>query len=89
MAECGHDVVILLDSIMTCKGIQYSCPASGKTLSGGIDANALQTQKIFGSARNIENGGSRTIIATAVETGSKMDEVIFEEFKGTEYGNAA
>ncbi len=86
MVECGHDVVILLDSITRlARAYNTVAPASGKILSGGIDANALHKPKrFFGSARNIENGGSLTIIATAlVETGSKMDEVIFEEFKGT------
>ena len=86
MVECGHDVVILLDSI-TRLATAYNTvsPASGKVLSGGVDANALHKPKrFFGAARNIENGGSLTIIATALtETGSKMDEVIFEEFKGT------
>ena len=84
MVECGHDVVILLDSITR---LAYNTvqPASGKVLSGGVDANALQKPKrFFGAARNIENGGSLTILATALtETGSKMDDVIFEEFKGT------
>ena len=86
LVECGHDVVILLDSITRlARAYNTVAPASGKILSGGIDANALHKPKrFFGSARNIENGGSLTIIATAlVETGSKMDEVIFEEFKGT------
>ena len=86
MVECGHDVVILLDSITRlARAYNTVSPASGKVLSGGIDANALHKPKrFFGAARNIENGGSLTIIATAlVETGSKMDEVIFEEFKGT------
>ena len=86
MVECGHDVVILLDSITRlARAYNTVAPASGKILSGGIDANALHKPKrFFGSARNIENGGSLTIIATAlVDTGSKMDEVIFEEFKGT------
>ena len=86
MVECGHDVVILLDSITRLARAYNTCaPASGKILSGGVDANALQRPKrFFGAARNIENGGSLTIIATALtETGSKMDEVIFEEFKGT------
>jgi len=86
MVECGYDVVILLDSITRlARAYNTVAPASGKILSGGIDANALHKPKrFFGSARNIENGGSLTIIATAlVETGSKMDEVIFEEFKGT------
>ena len=86
MVECGHDVVILLDSITRLARAYNTCaPASGKILSGGVDANALQKPKrFFGAARNIENGGSLTIIATALtETSSKMDEVIFEEFKGT------
>ncbi len=86
MVECGHDVVILLDSITRlARAYNTVSPASGKILSGGIDANALHKPKrFFGAARNIENGGSLTIIATAlIETGSKMDEVIFEEFKGT------
>ena len=86
MVECGHDVVILLDSITRlARAYNTVSPASGKVLSGGIDANALHKPKrFFGAARNIENGGSLTIIATAlVDTGSKMDEVIFEEFKGT------
>ncbi|MDO5569860.1 MAG: transcription termination factor Rho [Bacteroidales bacterium] len=86
MTECGHDVVILLDSITRlARAFNTVSPASGKVLSGGVDANALQKPKrFFGAARNIENGGSLTIIATAlIETGSKMDEVIFEEFKGT------
>ena len=86
LVECGHDVVILLDSITRLARAYNTCaPASGKILSGGVDANALQRPKrFFGAARNIENGGSLTIIATALtETGSKMDEVIFEEFKGT------
>ncbi len=86
MVECGHDVVILLDSITRlARAYNTNAPASGKILSGGVDANALQRPKrFFGAARNIENGGSLTIIATAlIETGSKMDEVIFEEFKGT------
>jgi transcription termination factor Rho len=86
MVECGHDVVILLDSITRlARAYNTISPASGKILSGGVDANALQRPKrFFGAARNIENGGSLTIIATAlIETGSKMDEVIFEEFKGT------
>jgi transcription termination factor Rho len=86
MVEYGQDVVILLDSI-TRLGRAYNteAPHSGKILSGGIDANALQKPKrFFGAARNIEDGGSLTIIATAlVDTGSRMDEVIFEEFKGT------
>ena len=86
LTECGHDVVILLDSITRlARAYNTVQPASGKILSGGVDANALQKPKrFFGAARNIENGGSLTIIATALtETGSKMDEVIFEEFKGT------
>ena len=86
LVECGHDVVILLDSITRlARAYNTVSPASGKILSGGVDANALQKPKrFFGAARNIENGGSLTIIATALtETGSKMDEVIFEEFKGT------
>jgi transcription termination factor Rho len=86
MVECGHDVVILLDSITRlARAYNTVAPASGKVLSGGVDANALHKPKrFFGAARNIENGGSLTIIATALtETGSKMDEVIFEEFKGT------
>ena len=86
LVECGHDVVILFDSItrLHVLTIQYS-PLHGKILSGGVDANALHKPKrFFGAARNIENGGSLSIIATALtETGSKMDEVIFEEFKGT------
>lgn len=86
MVECGHDVVILLDSITRlARAYNTVQPASGKVLSGGVDANALHKPKrFFGAARNIENGGSLTIIATALtETGSKMDDVIFEEFKGT------
>ena len=86
MVECGHDVVILLDSITRlARAFNTVQPASGKVLSGGVDANALHRPKrFFGAARNIENGGSLTILATALtETGSKMDEVIFEEFKGT------
>ncbi|MCW1734482.1 transcription termination factor Rho [Anaerorudis cellulosivorans] len=86
MVECGHDVVILLDSITRlARAYNTVQPASGKVLSGGVDANALHKPKrFFGAARNIENGGSLTIIATAlIETGSKMDDVIFEEFKGT------
>jgi transcription termination factor Rho len=86
MVECGHDVVILLDSITRlARAYNTVQPASGKVLSGGVDANALHKPKrFFGAARNIENGGSLSIIATALtETGSKMDEVIFEEFKGT------
>ena len=89
MVECGHDVVIFLDSITRlARAYNTVAPASGKVLTGGVDANALQKPKrFFGAARNIENGGSLTIIATALtDTGSKMDEVIFEEFKGT--GNA-
>jgi len=86
MVECGHDVVILLDSITRlARAYNTVSPASGKVLSGGVEANALQKPKrFFGAARKIENGGSLTIISTALtETGSKMDEVIFEEFKGT------
>jgi transcription termination factor Rho len=86
MVECGHDVVILLDSITRlARAFNTVQPASGKVLSGGVDANALHKPKrFFGAARNIENGGSLTILATAlIDTGSKMDEVIFEEFKGT------
>ena len=86
MVECGHDVVIFLDSITRlARAFNTTAPASGKILTGGVDANALQKPKrFFGAARNIENGGSLTIIATAlIDTGSKMDEVIFEEFKGT------
>ena len=86
MVECGHDVVILLDSITRlARAYNTVSPASGKVLSGGVEANALQKPKrFFGAARNIEHGGSLTILATALtETGSKMDEVIFEEFKGT------
>lgn len=86
MTECGHDVVILLDSITRlARAYNTVAPASGKILTGGVDAHALHKPKrFFGAARNIENGGSLTIIATALtETGSKMDEVIFEEFKGT------
>jgi transcription termination factor Rho len=86
LVECGHDVVILLDSITRlARAFNTVAPASGKVLSGGVDANALQKPKrFFGAARNIENGGSLTILATALtETGSKMDDVIFEEFKGT------
>ncbi|MFP3037311.1 MAG: transcription termination factor Rho [Candidatus Karelsulcia muelleri] len=86
MVECGHDVVILLDSITRlARAYNTVVPTSGKILSGGIDSNALQKPKrFFGAARNIEDGGSLSIIATAIiETGSKMDEVIFEEFKGT------
>ena len=86
MVECGHDVVILLDSLTRlARAHNTVIPSSGKILSGGVDANALHKPKrFFGAARNVENGGSLTIIATAlIETGSKMDEVIFEEFKGT------
>ena len=86
LVECGHDVVIFLDSITRlARAYNTVSPASGKVLSGGVDANALHKPKrFFGAARNIENGGSLTIIATAlIDTGSKMDEVIFEEFKGT------
>ena len=86
MVECGHDVVIFLDSITRlARAYNTVSPASGKVLTGGVDANALQKPKrFFGAARNIENGGSLTIVATAlIDTGSKMDEVIFEEFKGT------
>jgi transcription termination factor Rho len=86
MVECGHDVVIFLDSITRlARAYNTVSPASGKVLSGGVDANALHKPKrFFGAARNIEGGGSLTIIATAlIDTGSKMDEVIFEEFKGT------
>ncbi|MFT6187886.1 MAG: transcription termination factor Rho, partial [Cryomorphaceae bacterium] len=86
MVECGHDVCILLDSITRlARAYNTVSPASGKVLSGGVDANALQKPKrFFGAARNIENGGSLSILATALtDTGSKMDEVIFEEFKGT------
>ena len=86
LVECGHDVVILLDSITRlARAYNTVSPASGKVLSGGVDANALHKPKrFFGAARNIENGGSLTILATALtDTGSKMDEVIFEEFKGT------
>lgn len=86
MTECGHDVIILLDSITRlARAYNTVSPASGKVLSGGVDANALHKPKrFFGAARNIENGGSLTILATAlIDTGSKMDEVIFEEFKGT------
>ena len=86
MVECGHDVVIFLDSITRlARAYNTTAPASGKVLTGGVDANALQKPKrFFGAARNIEGGGSLTIIATAlIDTGSKMDEVIFEEFKGT------
>ena len=86
MVECGHDVVILLDSITRlARAYNTVSPASGKVLSGGVDANALHKPKrFFGAARNIEDGGSLTILATALtETGSKMDDVIFQEFKGT------
>ena len=86
MVECGHDVCILLDSITRlARAFNSIAPASGKVLSGGVEANALQKPKrFFGAARNIENGGSLTIISTAlIDTGSRMDEVIFEEFKGT------
>ena len=86
LVECGHDVVILLDSITRlARAYNTVQPASGKILSGGVDANALQKPKrFFGAARKIEKGGSLTILATAlIETGSRMDEVIFEEFKGT------
>jgi transcription termination factor rho len=86
LVESGHDVVILLDSITRlARAYNTAQPASGKVLTGGVDANALHKPKrFFGAARNIENGGSLTIIATALtETGSKMDDVIFEEFKGT------
>ena len=86
MVEYGYDVVIFLDSITRlARAWNAECPNSGKILSGGVDANALQRPKrFFGSARKVEEGGSLTIIATAlVETGSRMDEVIFEEFKGT------
>jgi transcription termination factor Rho len=86
MVECGHDVVIVLDSITRlARAYNTVAPASGKVLSGGVEANALHKPKrFFGSARKIENGGSLTIIATAlIDTGSRMDEVIFEEFKGT------
>jgi transcription termination factor Rho len=86
LTECGHDVVILLDSITRlARAYNTISPASGKVLSGGVESNALQKPKrFFGAARQIEDGGSLTIIATAlIDTGSKMDEVIFEEFKGT------
>ena len=86
LVECGHDVVILLDSITRlARAFNTTAPASGKVLSGGVDSNALHKPKrFFGAARNIEGGGSLTILATALtETGSKMDDVIFEEFKGT------
>ena len=86
LVECGHDVVILLDSITRlARAHNTVAPASGKVLSGGVEANALhKPKKFFGAARKIENGGSLTILATAlIDTGSKMDGVIFEEFKGT------
>ena len=86
MVECGHDVVILLDSITRlARAYNTVVPSSGKVLTGGVDANALQRPKrFFGAARNIEEGGSLTILATAlIDTGSRMDEVIYEEFKGT------
>ena len=86
LVEQGHDVVILLDSITRlARAYNTTCPSSGKVLSGGIDANALHKPKrFFGTARNMEDGGSLTIIATAlIDTGSRMDDVIFEEFKGT------
>ena len=86
LVECGHDVVILLDSITRlARAYNTVAPASGKVLSGGVEANALhKPKKFFGAARKIENGGSLTILATAlIDTGSKMDGVIFEEFKGT------
>src|SRR5205085_12307766 len=86
LVECGHDVVILLDSITRlARAHNTVAPSSGKVLSGGVEANAMQKPKqFFGAARNIEHGGSLTIIATAlVETGSRMDDIIFEEFKGT------
>ena len=86
LVECGQDVVILLDSITRlARAHNTAAPASGKVLTGGVDSNALQKPKrFFGAARKIENGGSLTILATAlIDTGSKMDEVIFEEFKGT------
>ena len=86
LVECGHDVVILLDSITRlARAYNTVAPASGKVLSGGVEANALhKPKKFFGAARNVENGGSLTILATAlIDTGSKMDQVIFEEFKGT------
>jgi transcription termination factor Rho len=86
LVECGHDVVILLDSITRlARAYNTTAPASGKILTGGVDSNALHKPKrFFGAARNVENGGSLTIIATALtDTGSRMDEVIFEEFKGT------
>jgi transcription termination factor Rho len=86
LVECGHDVVILLDSITRlARAYNTVAPSSGKVLTGGVEANALQKPKrFFGAARKIENGGSLTILATAlIDTGSRMDEVIFEEFKGT------
>jgi transcription termination factor Rho len=86
LVECGHDVVILLDSITRlARAYNTVAPSSGKVLSGGVEANAMQKPKqFFGAARKVENGGSLTILATAlIDTGSKMDEVIFEEFKGT------
>jgi transcription termination factor Rho len=86
LVECGHDVVIVLDSITRlARAYNTVAPSSGKVLSGGVEANALQKPKqFFGAARKIEKGGSLTIIATAlIDTGSRMDEVIFEEFKGT------
>ena len=86
LVECGHDVVILMDSITRlARAHNTVAPASGKVLSGGVEANALHKPKqFFGAARNIEGGGSLTILATAlIDTGSRMDEVIFEEFKGT------
>jgi len=86
MVEFGHDVIIFLDSITRLARAHNSeCPSSGRILSGGVDANALQRpKKFFGSARKVEEGGSLTILATAlIDTGSRMDEVIFEEFKGT------
>ena len=86
LVECGHDVVIVLDSITRlARAYNTTAPASGKILSGGVDSNALHKPKrFFGAARKIEKGGSLTIIATAlIDTGSRMDEVIFEEFKGT------
>ena len=86
LVECGHDVIILLDSITRlARAYNTVAPASGKVLSGGVEANALhKPKKFFGAARNVENGGSLTILATAlIDTGSKMDQVIFEEFKGT------
>jgi transcription termination factor Rho len=86
MVECGIDVVVFLDSITRlARAWNAECPQSGKILSGGLDANAMQKPKaFFGSARRVEEGGSLTIVATAlIDTGSRMDEVIFEEFKGT------